>query len=272
VVLMAGCLLFATRIDAASAAGPPYYTPLGLRLTRDVQNFEREESLPVSDGGVFLNEEALEDVCGRRGWARAVSLDEVNEAYEVAGQAPIGGQALADACYHGCLLGNTVANQIARDYQAMRGGSQDSWRGKCISNGGTRVTNAIRVQLLPPFGPSFERYLFPGDVYQGVSMTDYNSTAWIIDYSGYNHDFRSYRDEGREVAPGVFVGKLYSLSLSDVVGASLGWNKRTPPSQRAPQGTFLAHFVLFRKGDQATGGSADPAMTSSDPLATAFAG
>ena len=72
------------------------------------------------------------------------------------------------------------------------------WQGKVFSDDGATAVNRF-------FGTSVIR----GNLYQGKSWVD-GRPSLILDYQGTSLVYGRYRDEIREVSPGVYLGVMYS--------------------------------------------------------------
>ncbi len=72
------------------------------------------------------------------------------------------------------------------------------WQGKVFSDDGTSAVNRF-------FGTSVIR----GNLYQGKSWLD-GRPSLILDYQGTSLVYGRYRDEIREVSPGVYLGVMYT--------------------------------------------------------------
>jgi hypothetical protein len=75
----------------------------------------------------------------------------------------------------------------------------------------SKLTRSYLVILPDPTGGFDEPIeLYPGKVFKGASVFD-GKKAIIIDYSDHAHEFNAFRDELREIYPGVYLGKMYAL-------------------------------------------------------------
>jgi hypothetical protein len=103
------------------------------------------------------------------------------------------------------------------------------------------VTNRIKVNYGPflnqLFGLDEPLQLYPGKAYAGESLFAPGEDALVVDYGDHAHEFAPFRDEIREVYPGMYVGKMYALP-----GASL-WNGALVVPDGDP--LFAINFVLF---------------------------
>ncbi len=86
------------------------------------------------------------------------------------------------------------------------------WQGKVIDGAHGRASNRF-------FGVRFIK----GNLGLGPSWMD-GQPATILDYSETSHLYANYRDEIRQVGPGLFLGAMYS--------------------RKSPQPTFVMYFVL----------------------------
>jgi hypothetical protein len=69
--------------------------------------------------------------------------------------------------------------------------------------------------------------------------------AVVIDYSDHDHEFASFRDEVREIYPGVYLGKMYALPGTELWGGVLALPPDSPPR-------FAINFILFGQPGQTT--------------------
>ena len=175
-------------------------------------------------------------------------------------------------CLTGCIVGGGLFETIARVYGIQRTGTPSAWKGKCFteeavvrrppststssSNGttgmngtvdtwwqpGTLVKNRIKMNygifINRLFGLAEPLELFPGKVYTGESYFAPGERAVIIDYEDHDHEFSSFRDEIREIYPGVYLGKMYALPGTELWGGVLALPPDSDPR-------FTINFILF---------------------------
>jgi hypothetical protein len=77
------------------------------------------------------------------------------------------------------------------------------WQGKVFREGQPAAVNRF-----------FGLRMIKANVYQGQSWLD-GGTSLILDYSETSWLYAPYRDEIREVAPGIFLGLMYSRTQPD---------------------------------------------------------
>ena len=158
---------------------------------------------------------SLEDWCD---WAATTSLPQWNEkflsAYPLSPAVPRGEM-------YGCVVSNSFTANEAR--------SMPGWAGKNFQGNG-RFTNIVyRGPFLPPDFNAYpgRYYVAPDSGYQ-----EGDKRSWRLDYSvntgigildalidrfpigQYMRNFGDYRDEMREIAPGMWLGKLYALPFT----------------------------------------------------------
>jgi hypothetical protein len=81
-------------------------------------------------------------------------------------------------------------------------GSRVLWQGKIIDAANARAVN--RFLGVP---------VVAGQLYLGNSLLD-GAPALVLDYRETSHVYRRYRDEIREVAPGLYLGRMMDVSRS----------------------------------------------------------
>ncbi|MDC8802387.1 hypothetical protein PRZ61_02825 [Halomonas pacifica] len=79
-----------------------------------------------------------------------------------------------------------------------------AWQGKVFDMFAEDGSAGVLVNKVTPFGLSF----VVAKVYRGESWMDGKATI-VIDYSSTSFLFRAVRDEIREVAPGIYLGKVW---------------------------------------------------------------
>jgi hypothetical protein len=84
----------------------------------------------------------------------------------------------------------------------MAAGTRMVWQGKVFEANNTTAVNRF-------FGLPVVR----AQVYQGQSWHD-GSPSLVLDYSQTSRVYARYRDEIRQVAPGLFLGLMYDLTTS----------------------------------------------------------
>jgi hypothetical protein len=169
--------------------------------------------------------------------------------------------AIPAGCLVGCVVGDGVLETIARAYGFTRTFRTSSWAGKCFEDApaaqpegdsnvpdfsstwqpGNAVTNRIRVDygffINRLFGLTEPLNLFPGKAYEGASIFAPNETSIVVDYADHDHEFASFRDEIREIYPGTYLGKMYALPGTSVLGGVLTVPEGEP--------VFAINFILF---------------------------
>lgn len=79
-----------------------------------------------------------------------------------------------------------------------------AWQGKVFDMFAEDGSAGVLVNKITPFSLSF----VVAKVYRGESWMDGKATI-VIDYSSTSFFFRAVRDEIREVAPGIYLGKVW---------------------------------------------------------------
>lgn len=79
-----------------------------------------------------------------------------------------------------------------------------AWQGKVFDMFAEDGSAGVLVNKVTPFSLSF----VVAKVYRGESWMDGKATI-VIDYSSTSFFFRAVRDEIREVAPGIYLGKVW---------------------------------------------------------------
>jgi hypothetical protein len=263
------------RLGIVSAmSGEPKLDPVDLSQLAPFQTSSEESTFvqkllgddyPV--GELIRTDEGFADRLCESSFLRGVSgsgydVSEVNDAWNNA--SPLRSEGvLPMGCTRGCVIGGGWVEQLARIYGIGRTLTTSSWRGKCFSDEivpepvdrnstgpyqpGSKVTNRIKLNYGLTMNNLFGltepvNTLFPGRVYVGESLASPSESAMIVDYSDHDHEFSPFRDEIREIYPGVYLGKMYALP-----GASL-WDGAIALSSDEP--TFAIHFILFKQPGQ----------------------
>lgn len=102
----------------------------------------------------------------------------------------------------GRLRGTVIPIPGTKMADARRAAGRVVWQGKRIAPDGTNIKN--RFFGLPGV---------PGRLGQGTSWVD-SRPSTIIDYSETSWIYRKYRDEIREVSPGLFLGVMHDRTVS----------------------------------------------------------
>ena len=263
------------RLGIVSAmSGEPKLDPVDLSQLAPFQTSSEESTFvqkllgddyPV--GELIRTDEGFADRLCESSFLRGVSgsgydVSEVNDAWNNA--SPLRSEGvLPMGCTRGCVIGGGWVEQLARIYGIGRTLTTSSWRGKCFSDEivpepvdrnstgpyqpGSKVTNRIKLNYGLTMNNLFGltepvNTLFPGRVYVGESLASPSESAMIVDYSDHDHEFSPFRDEIREIYPGVYLGKMYAIP-----GASL-WDGAIALSSDEP--TFAIHFILFKQPGQ----------------------
>lgn len=263
------------RLGIVSAmSGEPKLDPVDLSQLAPFQTSSEESTFvqkllgddyPV--GELIRTDERFADRLCESSFLRGVSgsgydVSEVNDAWNNA--SPLRSEGvLPMGCTRGCVIGGGWVEQLARIYGIGRTLTTSSWRGKCFSDEivpepvegnstgpyqpGSKVTNRIKLNYGLTMNNLFGltepvNTLFPGRVYVGESLASPSESAMIVDYSDHDHEFSPFRDEIREIYPGVYLGKMCALP-----GASL-WDGAIALSSDEP--TFAIHFILFKQPGQ----------------------
>lgn len=90
----------------------------------------------------------------------------------------------------------------ARFGRAKSRAARVAWQGKVFDPESGTATNRF-----------FGLKVIKGNVYQGQSWLD-GGPALILDYQGTSKVYGDYRDEIRQVAPGVYLGQMYDRTVS----------------------------------------------------------
>lgn len=150
-------------------------------------------------------------------------------------------------CTVGCVIGNNVWSNMVSGLRFWGG----SWNGKCITENPDGSPKEVLQALCPYCGgvnaPRSWADAMPADlmvpgvrVMKGKSWLD-KSPAWVFNYDlagrAYGFDFKGFRDELRQAAPGLLVGKMF-MEASNATWSN-GWN----PSNRT---TEMTSFVLMQ--------------------------
>jgi hypothetical protein len=86
--------------------------------------------------------------------------------------------------------------------KALSRGARVLWQGKVVDAANGRAVN--RFLGVP---------VVAGRLYLGNSLLD-GAPALVLDYRETSHVYRKYRDEIREVAPGLYLGRMMDVSRS----------------------------------------------------------
>jgi hypothetical protein len=100
----------------------------------------------------------------------------------------------------GRVRGTAILAPGARRNAVMAAGTRLVWQGKVFEAGNATAVNRF-------FGLPVVR----AQVYQGPSWHD-GATALVLDYSRTSRVYARYRDEIRQVAPGLFLGLMYDAT------------------------------------------------------------
>lgn len=164
-----------------------------------------------------------------------VNFTDVDKAYARAHR-PAADIRVPNGCVHGCVIGTGFFETVARTYGAERTQTLASWRGKCfdadnkVSN---RIAVADRLGLIEPMK------MFEGDLTLADSFFAPGEKSAVVNYSAYDHEFSSFRDEYREVYPGVYLGKMYAMPGTRMYGIL------NVPADSAP--VFAVNFLLLHE-------------------------
>lgn len=170
------------------------------------------------------------------------------------------GKTVPEGCYRGCILGNDWKTTIAKFYGIRRTLTFNSWRGKCFKEEidaidgleMTTVTNRIKLSYGPIvnalLGLNEPIELYKGEVqYDSTSIYD-GQKAVGINYSKFGHEFSKFRDEIREVYPGVYIGKMWMMPGLDLFPREDGSDSIFKvPENGTPQ--FAMNFILMKEND-----------------------
>ena len=113
---------------------------------------------------------------------------------------------------------------------------EGAWQPGTLVNNRIKMNYGVFVNRL--FGLTEPLELYPGKVYAGESYFAPGESAVIIDYSDHDHEFSSFRDEIREIYPGVYLGKMYALPGTQLWGGVLALPPDSDPR-------FTINFILF---------------------------
>ena len=244
----AGAYPYASDFNLNASAATPFARRL-LSAARDESNKQR---IAFAGDGDIVPLEVQRALC--EGFLRGVDAaatfvtEDVDETYAAAFPLHAGGL-LPVGCVEGCIIGNGLFENIARFYGIARTLTPSSWRGKCFSEervasnaaAGVVVRNRIKVN----YGPFVNRLLgleeplalYEGKARHGDSWFNASEDALVVEYDVTEHEFSGFRDELREIYPGLYVGKMYATP-----GASL-WNGAFVVPAGEP--AFAVHFALF---------------------------
>jgi hypothetical protein len=102
----------------------------------------------------------------------------------------------------GRVRGTAILAPGARRNAVMAAGTRLVWQGKVFEAGNVTAVNRF-------FGLPVVR----AQVYQGPSWHD-GAAALVLDYSRTSRVYARYRDEIRQVAPGLFLGLMYDATTN----------------------------------------------------------
>ena len=225
-------------------------------LTRMANALATDKGLARIDPGddfSGIDSSVHSELCRSDDFIRAFNESSFDDAYIQA--YPLNGNEIPSGCYRGCILGSDWKTTMAKFYGMRRTLTFNSWRGKCFTkddDGVTTVTNRIKLSYGPILNSLLSLQepieLFRGDVeYNAVSFFDQRATIGL-DYSNFNHEFNKFRDEIREVYPGVYIGKMYMMPGLDLFRNEDGSSSLLKiPDDADPQ--FAMNFMLLAESD-----------------------
>lgn len=155
--------------------------------------------LPTTAG--LLITWALAGGSGDLGGARPLTVDDLAGMDESALHAVYRGSG-AGSMPQGRLKGTVIPIPGTKMADARRKAGKLVWQGKRIAPDGTSIKN--RFFGLPGV---------PGRLGTGTSWVD-SRPSIIIDYKETSWIYRKYRDEIREVSPGLFLGVMHDRTVS----------------------------------------------------------
>ena len=115
-----------------------------------------------------------------------------------------------EALYHQSAPGPVPAGKVrglalypdSRIPRAKARAARVAWQGKVFSpESGTAVNRFFGVRAIK------------GNVYAGPSWLD-GAPSMILDYEGTSRLYGNYRDEIRQIAPGIYLGLMYDRTMS----------------------------------------------------------
>jgi len=231
-------------------------------LTRMANALSTEKGLARIEHGVDdfsdIDSSVHDALCRSDAFVREFNQSSFDDSYVQAH--PMNGEEIPNGCYRGCILGNDWKTTIAKFYGIRRTLTFNSWRGKCFKkvideidgSETTAVTNRIKLSYGPIvnalLGLNEPIELYKGDVeYEATSIFDGKASIGI-NYSKFGHEFSKFRDEIRQVYPGVYIGKMYMLPGLDLFPNEDGTDSIFKiPEDGTPQ--FAMNFILMRESD-----------------------
>tara|TARA_B100001142_G_scaffold293369_1_gene312917 strand:+ start:111 stop:1199 length:1089 start_codon:yes stop_codon:yes gene_type:complete len=238
-------------------------------LTRMANALSTEKGLARIEHGLDdfseIDSSVHDALCRSDAFVREFNQSSFDDSYVQA--FPMDGEEIPSGCYRGCILGNDWKTTIAKFYGIRRTLTFNSWRGKCFKkvvdeidgSETTAVTNRIKLSYGPIvnalLGLNEPIELYKGDVeYDATSIFD-GKAAIGINYSKFGHEFSKFRDEIREVYPGVYVGKMWMMPGLDLFPREDGTDSIFKvPENGTPQ--FAMNFMLMKENDDEDGTNA----------------
>jgi len=238
-------------------------------LTRMANALSTEKGLARIEHGLDdfseIDSSVHDALCRSDAFVREFNQSSFDDSYVQA--FPMDGEDIPSGCYRGCILGNDWKTTIAKFYGIRRTLTFNSWRGKCFKkvvdeidgSETTAVTNRIKLSYGPIvnalLGLNEPIELYKGDVeYDATSIFD-GKAAIGINYSKFGHEFSKFRDEIREVYPGVYVGKMWMMPGLDLFPREDGTDSIFKvPENGTPQ--FAMNFMLMKENDDEDGTNA----------------
>ncbi len=152
-------------------------------------------------GGLFLDRAAAQEAAADPRASSARLLDQLR----LMGPAEIeavyrGGTAVAIPA--GSIRGGALLSPGARRARMMSRGARVVWQGKVFEPAGDRAVNRF-----------FGIRIVKAQVYQGASWLD-GRPALILDYTQTSRIYARYRDEIRQVAPGLYLGLMHDATTN----------------------------------------------------------
>lgn len=238
-------------------------------LTRMANALSTEKGLARIEHGLDdfseIDSSVHDALCRSDAFVREFNQSSFDDSYVQA--FPMDGEEILSGCYRGCILGNDWKTTIAKFYGIRRTLTFNSWRGKCFKkvvdeidgSETTAVTNRIKLSYGPIvnalLGLNEPIELYKGDVeYDATSIFD-GKAAIGINYSKFGHEFSKFRDEIREVYPGVYIGKMWMMPGLDLFPREDGTDSIFKvPENGTPQ--FAMNFMLMKENDDEDGTNA----------------
>ncbi|CAL6275307.1 unnamed protein product [Bathycoccus prasinos] len=227
-------------------------------LTRMANALSTEKGLARIEHGLDdfseIHSSVHDALCRSDAFVREFNQSSFDDSYVQA--FPMDGEEILSGCYRG-----------SKFYGIRRTLTFNSWRGKCFKkvvdeidgSETTAVTNRIKLSYGPIvnalLGLNEPIELYKGDVeYDATSIFD-GKAAIGINYSKFGHEFSKFRDEIREVYPGVYVGKMFMLPGLDLFPREDGTDSIFKvPENGTPQ--FAMNFMLMKENDDEDGTNA----------------